>query len=130
MKNTSRRALLASTTGLAGAIVVGRLPAFAAAPQESASLKALVDSGKLAPVSQRLPENPLVVTPTDRPGQQGGVWNHALVGGGSLSMLVRYQGYEPLVRFTPDWSGVSPTSPSPTRSAPMPRSTPSSCARA
>ena len=31
---------------------------------------------------------------------QGGTWNHALVGGGSLSMVVRYQGYEPLVRYT------------------------------
>lgn len=59
-------------------------------------------------MEDRLPENPLVITPTDRPGQQGGTWNHALVGGGSLSMLIRYQGYEPLVRFTPDWSSVEP----------------------
>ena len=84
------------------------LPAFAATPKESASLQAQVDAGELPPVNERLPENPLVITPTDRPGQQGGDWNHALVGGGSLSMLVRYQGYEPLVRFTPDWSGVEP----------------------
>ena len=108
MKNTSRRALLASTTGLAGALVVSRLAALAATPQESAALKALVDSGKLPPINQRLPENPLVVTPTDKPGRQGGTWNHALVGGGSLSMVVRYQGYEPLVRYTPDWTGVEP----------------------
>ncbi|MDR7124677.1 peptide/nickel transport system substrate-binding protein [Pseudorhodobacter sp. 4114] len=39
---------------------------------------------------------------------QGGTWNHALVGGGSLSMLIRYQSYEPLVRFTPDWTGIEP----------------------
>ena len=25
-----------------------------------------------------------------------------------MSMLVRYQAYEPLVLFTPDWSGVEP----------------------
>ena len=62
----------------------------------------------MPPVAERLPANPLVITPTTRPGQQGGDWNHALVGGGSLSMLVRYQGYEPMVRFTPDWSGLTP----------------------
>ena len=45
-------------------------------------------------------------------------------------MLVRYQAYEPLVRFTPDWSGVTPTSPRATRSIPRPPNTPSSCARA
>ena len=43
-------------------------------------------SAELPPVEERLPKNPLGVTPTDRPGKQGGTWNHALVGGGSLSM--------------------------------------------
>ncbi len=75
---------------------------------ESPSLQAQVDAGTLPPVADRLPENPLVITPLHRPGQQGGDWNHALVGGGSLSMLVRYQGYEPLMRFSPDWSEVIP----------------------
>jgi peptide/nickel transport system substrate-binding protein len=46
------------------------------------------------------------MTPLERVGKQGGDWKHALVGGGSLSMVVRYQGYEPLVRFNPDWSGL------------------------
>ena len=80
--------------------------AFAQDYKESAFLQAQVDSGALPPVAERLPENPLVITPFERVGQQGGDWNHALVGGGSLSMLVRYQGYEPLVRFKPDWSGI------------------------
>ena len=108
MKYLSRRGFLGSTTALAGAMVVFGLPARAASPKESPALQAKVDAGELPPVAERLPENPLVITPTERPGQQGGDWNHALVGGGSLSMLVRYQGYEPLVRFTPDWSGVEP----------------------
>jgi peptide/nickel transport system substrate-binding protein len=80
--------------------------AFAQEVKESAYLKPQVDSGALPPVAERLPENPLVITPFERVGQQGGDWNHALVGGGSASMLVRYQGYDPLVRFTPDWSGI------------------------
>ncbi|OSP53912.1 ABC transporter substrate-binding protein [Pseudoruegeria sp. SK021] len=94
MNRISRRGFIASTTALAGLGFAG-IPAFA-------------QGEALPPLEDRLPENPLVITPTDRPGQQGGTWNHALVGGGSLSMLVRYQGYEPLLRFTPDWTGIEP----------------------
>lgn len=88
----SRRTFIISTTALTGVALSG-IPAFA-------------QEGDLPPQDARLPENPLIITPTDRPGTQGGTWNHALVGGGSLSMLIRYQAYEPLVRFTPDWSGL------------------------
>ena len=105
MNGISRRAFIAASTAFAGALVVAP-KVFAQATKESAFLQAEVDSGALPPVAERLPENPLVITPTERVGQQGGDWNHALVGGGSLSMLVRYQGYEPLVRYTPDWSGI------------------------
>src|SRR5690606_2383196 len=82
--------------------------AFAQGSPESAFLQAEVDAGAIPPVAERLPVNPLVVTPLERPGQQGGDWRHALVGGGSLSMLVRYMAYEPLVRFNTDWTGVIP----------------------
>jgi peptide/nickel transport system substrate-binding protein len=84
------------------------LPVWARAQStpESAFLQADVDAGTIPPVAERLPTNPLVITPLDQVGQQGGDWNHALVGGGSLSMLVRYQGYEPLVRYDPEWTGV------------------------
>ena len=71
-------------------------------------LKSQVGAGALPPLTERLPDNPLVVTPTDRIGKHGGTWNHALVGGGSFVMLVRYQGYEPQVRFNPDWTTVEP----------------------
>lgn len=108
MTDLTRRAFLGSTTAMAGALILLGLPTRAAEPKESPSLQAKVDAGELPPLAERLPENPLVITPTDRPGQQGGDWNHALVGGGSLSMVVRYQGYEPLVRYTPDWSGIEP----------------------
>jgi peptide/nickel transport system substrate-binding protein len=97
---------LAASSAFAAIQILPAMPAFAGAPKDSAATQALVDAGTLPPIAERLPVNPLVVTPVDRPGQQGGVWNHALVGGGSLSMLVRYQAYEPLLRYTPDWSGV------------------------
>tara|TARA_R100000365_G_C2748538_1_gene80394 strand:- start:10208 stop:12136 length:1929 start_codon:yes stop_codon:yes gene_type:complete len=103
-----RRIFLLGTTALVTSALAPSAWGQSVSPVESESLRAQVESGALPPIDQRLPENPLVVVPRERPGQQGGVWNHALVGGGSLSMLFRYQAYEPLVRFTPDWSGVTP----------------------
>lgn len=94
MNRIGRRGFIVSTTALAGLALSG--------------FPVLSQSGDLPPLEERLPQNPLVITPTDRPGVQGGTWNHALVGGGSLSMLIRYQSYEPLVRFTPDWTGIEP----------------------
>ncbi len=87
MTTLNRRAFLATGTALGGAaLFAGGLPVRAA--------------------NGNLPDNPLVYQPTDKAGKQGGTWNHALVGGGSLSMVVRYQGYEPLVRFKMDWTGI------------------------
>ncbi len=102
MTTIGRRGLIAIGTAFAA------LPAHAADYKEADTLKALVAAGKLPPVKDRLPDNPLVVKPAERIGRYGGDWNHALVGGGSLSMLFRYQAYEPLLRFTPTWSGVAP----------------------
>jgi peptide/nickel transport system substrate-binding protein len=103
MNGISRRAFIIASSAFAGAALMSG--AYAQDIKESASLQAQVDSGALPPVAERLPENPLVITPTERPGQQGGDWNHAVVGGGYV-MLVRYQGYEPLVRFNEDWTGL------------------------
>ncbi|WP_417308072.1 ABC transporter substrate-binding protein [Devosia sp.] len=105
MSRISRRAFLVASSAFAGALALSG-PALAQDYAESPMLESAVSAGDLPPVAERLPANPLVITPLERVGQQGGDWNHALVGGGSLSMLVRYQGYEPLVRFTPDWSGI------------------------
>lgn len=105
MSTISRRSFLAATAAMGSAAMLPHW-AYAQAAPESAFLQADVDAGTLPPVAERLPVNPLVITPLEQPGQQGGDWRHALVGGGSLSMLVRYQGYEPLVRFDPEWTGV------------------------
>nr|MBF0684433.1 ABC transporter substrate-binding protein [Pseudomonas sp.] len=105
MHRISRRAFIAGSAAFSG---VAMLSGVVRAQDigESAFLEAEVSSGALPPVAERLPVNPLVMTPLERPGPQGGDWNHALVGGGSLSMLVRYQGYEPLLRFNPEWTGL------------------------
>ena len=108
MNSISRRAFLAATGAALVLPALPVIPAFAADYKEADALKADVDAGKLPPVAQRLPENPLVITPVEQVGTYGGDWNMALVGGGGYSMLFRYQTYEPLLRYTPDWSGVTP----------------------
>src|SRR5690606_35968422 len=81
MNGISRRSFIAASTAFAGTLAVAPR-VFAQTPKESPFLQAQVDSGALPPVNERLPENPLVITPTERIGQQGGDWNNALVGGG------------------------------------------------
>jgi peptide/nickel transport system substrate-binding protein len=107
MDPISRRLFLGAS--VATFAVAHVLPALAAAPSgEAPMLKALVDAGTLPPLADRLPVNPMVVTPLHEVGKYGGTWRNAIVGGGSLSMLFRYQAYEPQVRFNPEWTGVIP----------------------
>ncbi|XAZ22593.1 ABC transporter substrate-binding protein [Sinorhizobium sp. B11] len=104
MIKLKRRAFLAGTSAV---LILPSLPVFAADFREADILKEKVSSGALPALKDRLPENPLVIKPVEGVGKYGGDWNMALVGGGSLSMLFRYQAYEPLLRYTPDWSGVT-----------------------
>ncbi|MFC5756676.1 MULTISPECIES: ABC transporter substrate-binding protein [unclassified Rhizobium] len=104
MIKLKRRAFLAGTSAV---LLLPALPALAVDYKEADILKDKVASGALPALKDRLPENPLVIKPVESVGKYGGDWNMALVGGGSLSMLFRYQAYEPLLRYTPDWSGVT-----------------------
>lgn len=104
MFELKRRAFLAGTSA---ALILPALPVVAAKFREAESLKAKVDAGELPTLDQRLPEKPLVIKPHESVGTYGGTWNLALVGGGSLSHIFRFQAYEPLVRYSPDWSGVT-----------------------
>ena len=77
------------------------------ADKEAPALAKLVKSGDLPPLKKRLPASPLVVQPVDRLGTYGGSWRMGVTGGsGSFSQLNRFQGYEGLVRWTPDWKPV------------------------
>ena len=73
---------------------------------EAPELTALVASGALPPVEERLPRNPLVVTPAEGIGVYGGemIDTH---GGGRVGEM-RHYGYEPLVRWAVDGSDVVP----------------------
>jgi peptide/nickel transport system substrate-binding protein len=66
--------------------------------QESPNTSKLVDEGVLPPVTERLPEDPLLVQPVYRVGQYGGTWRRAYVNLSDIALNNR-MGYEPLVRW-------------------------------
>jgi peptide/nickel transport system substrate-binding protein len=82
-------------------------PAAVKGAKEAPALAQLVKAGKLPPLEQRLPKNPLVVKPVEKVGQYGGTWRYAHVGT-HLQEITRPVGYEPLVRWSPGWSDVVP----------------------
>jgi peptide/nickel transport system substrate-binding protein len=76
---------------------------------ESPMLAALVESGELPPVAERLPANPAVVEPFNEVGTYGGSMRVGFTGGnpgwGGLWFIA---GWENLVAWAPDFSGVIP----------------------
>ncbi len=83
-------------------------PAIPSKFKEAAALAEQVKAGKLPPVEQRLPKNPLVLPPVEQVGKYGGTWRTALVGGSDTAWLTRTIGYEYLLRWDPDWQKVTP----------------------
>ncbi len=75
---------------------------------EAPELAALVAAGKLPPVDERLPSQPLVVSPLSEIGTYGGTWRSALKGSSDSGWLRRTVAYDPLVAFNFDWSAVVP----------------------
>jgi peptide/nickel transport system substrate-binding protein len=100
-----RRAVLCGLASSAALVVV---PALAAPYAEAPELAARVAAGALPPVAERLPQNPLIVTPTERVGRYGGTWRTALVGSSEANWILWSIGYSSLVRWLPDWSGITP----------------------
>jgi peptide/nickel transport system substrate-binding protein len=75
--------------------------------KDAPSLADQVKAGKLPPVSQRLPENPLVVPVVDKVGEYGGVWRRAFLGPADSNNYVRVV-YDALFRFSPDGAKIEP----------------------
>lgn len=75
---------------------------------EAPMLSALVAEGRLPPVSDRLPEEPLVVAPLERIGAYGGSWRIGLLGAGDGPGLLRMVGYDGMMSWKPDWSEPFP----------------------
>ncbi|MET8865187.1 ABC transporter substrate-binding protein [Nonomuraea sp. NPDC004580] len=85
----------------------GAGPVAAADPaaKEAPALAELVKAGKLPPLEQRLPRNPMVVTPLKEAGTYGGTWTSAIVGEDDFDWLYYSLGYEPLVRLKAGTNG-------------------------
>ena len=92
---------LASVIALA---VSGQAFAWEEAPQ----LAQQVADGKLPPVDERLPADPLVMDLIEGPGEYGGTLRRAILGGGDQHNMVRTIGSDNMVRWSPDWTEVRP----------------------
>ena len=75
---------------------------------QAPAFQEMVRAGTLPPLAERLPVNPLVVEPVENIGRYGGVWRAGLRGGGDRAWIYRTVGYDQLVNWTPDWTGVRP----------------------
>lgn len=110
----TRRNVLRSAATTLGSAILGACDAFSFSPgggnrgnresdlgdKEAPSLAKRVKKGDIPPLKDRLPEKPLVIEPTERPGTYGGEWRRALVGQ-PTAWLDRSIAYEGLVRWHP-----------------------------
>jgi len=105
--------LLGVTPVLAGEIKIYELKAYEQLIEktlkfnEAPMLRVKVAAGKLPPVEERLPEEPLVAKPIEEIGQYGGVWRQAHMG-----TRDRWQNSywlrEPLIRWNKDYTDFVP----------------------
>ncbi len=72
--------------------------------KEAPALAELVKAGKLPPVDQRLPENPLIVQPVQSVGKYGGTWRRGWKGINDYHTFGRTV-YEPMLRWPRDPKG-------------------------
>ena len=84
-----RRAFLVASGATMAAAALPVIPAFAKDYKEAPFFKDQVAKKAIPALAERLPENPLVITPKDEDGKYGGDWKLALVRGGGLSMVFR-----------------------------------------
>lgn len=76
--------------------------------RQSPSLDDSEKDGTLPAVLQRLPLNPKVVRTVNELGNYGGTWRMVIPAASGQELFVRTVAYEPLVRWTTDWSGIEP----------------------
>ncbi|NLS78008.1 MAG: twin-arginine translocation signal domain-containing protein [Chloroflexi bacterium] len=76
--------------------------------KEAPTLAGLVQQGKLPPVDERLPEDPLVIPVVEEIGQYGGTWHRLATTASDVGMYNNRLTYENLVRWAPDGSEMLP----------------------
>lgn len=74
---------------------------------EAPMLAEMVAAGELPPVDERLPAEPLVVTPKEQIGEYGGTWNRVWLGSADSPAYTTVI-YEPLIRYSEDLSSFQP----------------------
>ncbi|HEV7346467.1 MAG TPA: ABC transporter substrate-binding protein [Devosia sp.] len=72
---------------------------------QAPELDALVASGALPPVAERVGSEPRVIVPVNEVGKYGGTLRGGMVGGNDRNMLFTHFGYEPLLAWDADWTG-------------------------
>ncbi|HET6315978.1 MAG TPA: ABC transporter substrate-binding protein, partial [Chloroflexota bacterium] len=97
-------AAAAPTTAPAAAPTTAPAAAKPSKFNEAPAFADLVKQGKLPPVEQRLPENPLVVQPFEQVGQYGGTWRAAFTGVADFHAYGRNV-YESMLRWPRDPKG-------------------------
>ncbi|MFH5776298.1 ABC transporter substrate-binding protein [Paracoccus broussonetiae] len=106
-RGLSRRSFLAAS-GSVVALSVFAGQVRAATVNEAPALAELVKSGGLPAVSDRLPANPLVVTPHEKIGTYGGAIRRGLRGSSDHNGILRMVGNQGLVRWNMDFTEVLP----------------------
>jgi peptide/nickel transport system substrate-binding protein len=91
----------AAPTAAAPAAATAAPAAAATTAKEAPMLAELVKAGKLPPIEQRLPLEPLVVQPVESVGKYGGTWRHAWKGIKDYHSYGRFV-YEPVLRWPRD----------------------------
>src|SRR4051812_2529034 len=104
--------LLGFATALIAGLILANAQLAPAAAQggkyhEAPALAEQVKAGKLPPVEQRLPEQPLVVPVVEKIGEYGGTWRRAFLGPADANNYVRVV-YDSLFRFSPDGADIEP----------------------
>lgn len=75
---------------------------------QAPQLRALVDSGELPPLDERIPTNPMVVTPREEIGQYGGEIRGMVRSTADGAWFERTVKADGLVVWNPEWSQVVP----------------------
>jgi peptide/nickel transport system substrate-binding protein len=83
---------------------VSRGRSFLEAPESAAR----VASGELSPVSERLPQNPLVVVPPEQHGPYGGTWSRYGTGPSDIGVFGPRLAYDGLLRWGPMGQEIRP----------------------
>lgn len=75
---------------------------------QAPALRRQVERGELPPVAERLPEQPVMITPPEQAGPYGGTWRRLATSIGDLIASQDGVGGASLVQCTPDYQDVRP----------------------